>query len=248
MSSDQFFKFPAWLLASTLSDRAMILYMLIADRVQASAKNGFTDDRGPYCYYTVREIEKKLSVSHRTAQRSIAELEEKGIITRIRPQGNRTQAFKIYVNEVSNMAPNEVSNMAPNEVSNMAPNEVSNMAPKSEQIKQTRLGRSSSSAPAPSPASSEEAEEDRTEEQGDALSKAIHKIDPTLEQEDIAEIKRRLSKQKGIYNLGAYVRTVIRNYKLEACIPPPEQDRLKPTYNIEEYESTSVLDELDEED
>ena len=242
MSSDQFFKFPAWLLASTLSDRAMILYMLIADRVQASAKNGFTDDRGPYCYYTVREIEKKLSVSHRTAQRSIAELEEKGIITRIRPKGTRTQAFKIYVNEVSNMAPNEVSNMAPNEVSNMAP--------KSEQIKQTRLGRSSSSAPAPSPtpspASEQEAEEDRTEEQGDALSKAIHKIDPTLEQEDIDEIKRRLSKQRGIYNLGAYVRTVIRNYKLEACIPPPEQDRLKPTYNIEEYESTSVLDELDE--
>ena len=238
-SADQFFKFPAWLLASTLSDRAMILYMLIADRVQASAKNGFTDDRGPYCYYTVREIEKKLSVSHRTAQRSIAELEEKGIITRIRPQGNRTQAFKIYVNEVSNMAPNEVSNMAPNEVSNMAP--------KSEQIKQTRLGRSSSSAPAPSPTSEQEvAEEDRTEEQGDALSKAIHKIDPTLEQEDIAEIKRRLSKQKDIYNLGAYVRTVIRNYKLEACIPPPEQDRLKPTYSIEEYESTSVLDELDE--
>ena len=230
-SADQFFKFPAWLLASTLSDRAMILYMLIADRVQASAKNGFTDDRGPYCYYTVREIEKKLSVSHRTAQRSIAELEEKGIITRIRPQGNRTQAFKIYVNEVSNMAPNEVSNMAP----------------KSEQIKQTRLGRSSSSAPAPSPTSEQEvAEEDRTEEQGDALSKAIHKIDPTLEQEDIAEIKRRLSKQKDIYNLGAYVRTVIRNYKLEACIPPPEQDRLKPTYSIEEYESTSVLDELDE--
>ena len=231
-SADQFFKFPAWLLASTLSDRAMILYMLIADRVQASAKNGFTDDRGPYCYYTVREIEKKLSVSHRTAQRSIAELEEKGIITRIRPQGNRTQAFKIYVNEVSNMAPNEVSNMAP----------------KSEQIKQTRLGRSSSSAPAPSPTEQEVAEEDRNEEQGDALSKAIHKIDPTLEQEDIAEIKRRLSKQKGIYNLGAYVRTVIRNYKLEAFIPPPEQDRLKPTYNIEEYESTSVLDELDEED
>ena len=223
-SADQFFKFPAWLLASTLSDRAMILYMLIADRVQASAKNGFTDDRGPYCYYTVREIEKKLSVSHRTAQRSIAELEEKGIITRIRPQGNRTQAFKIYVNEVSNMAP------------------------KSEQIKQTRLGRSSSSAPAPSPTEQEVAEEDRNEEQGDALSKAIHKIDPTLEQEDIAEIKRRLSKQKGIYNLGAYVRTVIRNYKLEAFIPPPEQDRLKPTYNIEEYESTSVLDELDEED
>lgn len=44
-SADQFFKFPAWLLASTLSDRAMILYMLIADRVQASAKNGFTDDK-----------------------------------------------------------------------------------------------------------------------------------------------------------------------------------------------------------
>ena len=234
-SADQFFKFPAWLLASTLSDRAMILYMLIADRVQASAKNGFTDDRGPYCYYTVREIEKKLSVSHRTAQRSIAELEDKGIITRIRPKGTRTQAFKIYVNEVSNMAPNEVSNMAP----------------KSDMNNKTRLGRSSSSAPAPSPSPTSEqevAEEDRNEEQGDALSKAIHKIDPTLEQEDIAEIKRRLSKQKGIYNLGAYVRTVIRNYKLEACIPPPEQDRLKPTYNIEEYESTSVLDELDEED
>ena len=139
--------------------------------------------------------------------------------------------------------------MAPNEVSNMAPNEVSNMAPKSDMTKQTRVYRSSSSAPAPSPTSEQEvAEEDRNEEQGDALSKAIHKIDPTLEQEDIAEIKRRLSKQKSIYNLGAYVRTVIRNYKLEACIPPPEQDRLKPTYSIEEYESTSVLDELDEED
>ena len=134
----------------------------------------------------------------------------------------------------------------------MAPNEVSNMAPKSEKIKQKRVYRSSSSAPAPSPApspaSEQEAEEDSTEEQGDALSKAIHKIDPTLEQEDIDEIKRRLSKQKGIYNLGAYVRTVIRNYRLEACIPPPEQEGYKPTYNIEEYESTSVLDYLDDEE
>ena len=244
MSSDPFFKFPVWLLSADLSPRAMLVYMLIADRVQASAQNGFADDGGAYCYFTMTEIAEKTKCCYRQARRAVAELETAELIVRVRPQGNRTQAYKIYLNEGTKMSSREGTKMSSHEGTKMSP--------KSDMIKQTRVYRSSSSAPAPSPTSStsseQEAEEDRTEEQGDALSKAIHKIDPTLEQEDIAEIKRRLSKQKGIYNLGAYVRTVIRNYKLEACIPPPEQDRLKPTYNIEEYESTSVLDELDEED
>ena len=253
MSSDPFFKFPAWLLSADLSPRAMLAYMLIADRVQTSAQNNFTDDGGAYCYFTMTEIAEKTKCCYRQARRAVAELETAELITRIRPQGNRTQAYKIYLNEGTKMSSREGTKMSSREGTKMSSHDGTKMSPKSDMIKQTRVYRSSSSAPAPSPApspasSEQEAEEDRTEEQGDALSKAIHKIDPTLEQEDIAEIKRRLSKQRGIYNLGAYVRTVIRNYKLEACIPPPEQDRLKPTYSIEEYESTSVLDELDEED
>ena len=241
MSSDQFFKFPVWLLSADISPRAMLAYMLIADRVQASAQNNFTDDGGAYCYFTMTEIAEKTKCCYRQARRAVAELETAELITRVRPLGNRTQAYKIYLNEGTKMSSREGTKMSSHEGTKMSP--------KSNMNKQTRVYRSSSSAPAPSPTSEQEvAEEDRTEEQSDALSKAIHKIDPTLEQEDIDEIKRRLSKQKGIYNLGAYVRTVIRNYKLEACIPPPEQDRLKPTYNIEEYESTSVLDYLDDEE
>jgi hypothetical protein len=231
----------------------MLAYMLIADRVQASAQNGFTDDNGAYCYFTMAELAEKTNCCYRQARRAVAELETAELITRVRPQGNRTQAYKIYLSEGTKMSSREGTKMSSHEGTKMSSHEGTKMSSKSEKIKQTRLGRSSSSAPAPSPtpspaSSEQEAEEDRTEEQGDALSKAIHKIDPTLEQEDIDEIKRRLSKQKGIYNLGAYVRTVIRNYRLEACIPPPEQEGYKPTYNIEEYESTSVLDYLDDEE
>ena len=237
-STDPFYKFPAWLLSADLSPRAMLAYMLIADRVQTSAQNNFTDDGGAYCYFTMTEIAEKTKCCYRQARRAVAELETAELIVRVRPQGNRTQAYKIYLNEGTKMSSHEGTKMSSHEGTKMSP--------KSDMNNKTRLNRSSSSAPAPSPTSDQEvAEEDRTEEQGDALSKAIHKIDPTLEQEDIAEIKRRLSKQRGIYNLGAYVRTVIRNYKLEACIPPPEQEGYKPTYSIEEYESTSVLDEED---
>ncbi len=227
--------------------------MLIADRLQASAQICYTDDNGAYCYFTMSEVAEKTNCCYRQARRAVEALENAGLIARVRPKGNRTQAYKIYLSEGTKMSSREGTKMSSREGTKMSSHEGTKMSPKSEMIKQTRVYRSSSSAPAPSPApspasSEQEAEEDRTEEQGDALSKAIHKIDPTLEQEDIAEIKRRLSKQRGIYNLGAYVRTVIRNYKLEACIPPPEQDRLKPTYNIEEYESTSVLDELEDEE
>lgn len=75
----------------------------------------------------------------------------------------------------------------------------------------------------------------------DAISDEEH---ISLSQKQIEKIIKRIRKNaKDIINLRAYLKTMIQN---ESATPEP--DEYEPTYNIEEYEQTSVIDEEDPED
>ena len=68
-----------------LSNDARMLYGLILDRMTLSRKNGWTDDKGRiYIVYTMKSIEKEISVGHTKAAQLLDMLERFRLILRVR--------------------------------------------------------------------------------------------------------------------------------------------------------------------
>ena len=66
-----------------ISTDAKLLYGLMLDRMQLSAKNGWLDENGRvYIYYTVKQIMSALSCSNKTVTRLLNELESVNLISR----------------------------------------------------------------------------------------------------------------------------------------------------------------------
>ena len=82
-----------------LSVEAKLLYGLLLDRMELSAKNGWYDDAGRvYIYYTLNEIQENLNCGHDKATKLLVELDVKrgiGLIERIKHGQGRPA--KIYV-------------------------------------------------------------------------------------------------------------------------------------------------------
>jgi hypothetical protein len=114
--------------------------------------------------------------------------------------------------------------MTPHEVSKMTPHEVSKMTPESEQYNQNNRVSSSSGSDVDELISSAEAQT------GKSLSKEGRK-----------KIKQVVAEHKNtIGNLSAYIRKcVINTATLENLEEPAGY---APTYDIEEYERTSIVD------
>ena len=91
----RFIRFPAMLLDMDLTDGAKLLYAILADRASLSEKNGLMDERGVYIFCTNREICDLLHRSHQKATAMLRELEQAGLIRRVR-QG-WTRPDRIYV-------------------------------------------------------------------------------------------------------------------------------------------------------
>ena len=83
--SCSFYRIPRLLIMgerfSGLSMDAKLLYGLMLDRMNLSARNGWYDDAGRvYIYYTLEEIQESISCGHGKAVRLLAELDTgKGI-------------------------------------------------------------------------------------------------------------------------------------------------------------------------
>ena len=214
-----FIKFDKKLLKTGLSPRAMILYALISNRISISEQNGWKDSFGTYCYYTLSAIMEELSIKRSQAQRLLHELEAAKLILRQRQDGNRTKPFKIYIAPI-----NEVSKMTPREVSKMTPHEVSKMTPELEEINNKNISSSSGSSV------------------DELISSAEAQTGKSLSKEGRKKIKQVVAEHKStIGNLSAYIRKcVINTATLENLEEEPEG--YAPTYDIEEYERTSIVD------
>ena len=79
-----------------ISTDAKLLYGLMLDRMQLSAKNGWLDENGRvYIYYTVKQIMKALSCSNKTVTRLLNELEGVHLISR--EKSGFSKPDRIYV-------------------------------------------------------------------------------------------------------------------------------------------------------
>ena len=84
-------------LIGTISERALILYSLICDRMKSSrVREQFHDQHGtPFVIFTRDEVERTFNVKHCTAAALFAELETAGLIVRTKSSIN--SACKIYI-------------------------------------------------------------------------------------------------------------------------------------------------------
>ena len=217
-----YIKFDKELLKTGLSPRAMILYALISNRINISEQNGWKDSfGGVYCYYTMEAIAKEMCIEKRQARRLIAELEAAKLILRQRQDGNRTKPFKIYIAPIKN----EVSKMTPHEGSKMSSHEGSKMSPKSEEYNNKSIVSSSSGSSV-----------------DEMISAAEAQTGKSLNEEGRKKIRNAIAKNKEkIGNLQAYVRRCVINATVLDTLEP-EPAGYAPTYDIAEYERTSIAD------
>lgn len=101
--SCSFYRIPRLLIVgerfSGLSTDAKLLYGLMLDRMNLSARNGWYDDAGRvYIYYTLEEIQESMSCGHGKAVRLLAELDTgKGIGLIERTKQGQGRPARIYV-------------------------------------------------------------------------------------------------------------------------------------------------------
>ena len=124
------------------------------------------------------------------------------------------------------MTPHEVSKMTPHEVSKMTPHEVSKMTPESEQYNQNNRVSSSSGS-----------------DVDELISSAEAQTGKSLSEEGRKKIRNAIAKNKEkIGNLQAYVRRCVINTAVLDTLEPAEPEGYAPTYDIAEYERTSIVD------
>ena len=100
-----FFRIPRLLISDkhfqTLSVEAKLLYTLLLDRMGLSLQNGWQDENNRvFIFYTLQEAQEALSCGHNKATRLFSELEQFGLIERVK-QGQGKPA-KIYVKNFAN--------------------------------------------------------------------------------------------------------------------------------------------------
>lgn len=81
---------PRFILRGEYSINAKLLYALLLGRTQLSRKSGWvSEDENVYVIYTIRQMANDLNRSERTVKAALAELENAGLIIRVRQGWNR---------------------------------------------------------------------------------------------------------------------------------------------------------------
>ena len=262
-----FYKFHDRLLDYNVSPRAMILYAILADRMQLSKKNdNFKDKDGVFIYFTLEKIQEVLHVAYNTAKNLMKELAANHLIRKKR-QG-QGQPNKIYVYEFeesesqTEQTDKKTSHKTDKKLSVKTDKKLSvktdrKLSPNQTNTNQTDISKSSSS------------EEERTEAESETIQQRIeyHALKseypqnsrtlglivklicanaaeyPEINKQIVETVMNNLTHAnlKNVRNFYAYAKACISSAYYMPI--PAEKQSYAPTYNIAEYESTSVLDE-----
>lgn len=80
-----------------LSADAKCLYILMLDRLFLLTANGWFDDsETPYIYYKMKQIAADLHCTHNTANKLVTQLEDAGLITRLKAERYRPNRYYIH--------------------------------------------------------------------------------------------------------------------------------------------------------
>lgn len=117
-----FIPLPRFMIASEHSINAKLLYGLLLNRTMLSQKSGWvSEDGNVYVIYTIKQMADGLNRSERTVKTALNELENAGLITRVRQGWNRANRIFLHLpDEVQLSSPPE-GNICPMEVQETSP-------------------------------------------------------------------------------------------------------------------------------
>ncbi len=248
-------------LIGKVSSTALIIYALLADRQELSVKQGyrFRDCSGYYIIYTEQDLSEVIGISVRTVRRMLTELSGAGLI-RMRKQGKGLPQ-KIYVNvntddealsQVDDQTASDRTDMACQERTDVSGQERTEMAGLNiyQEDSYPDMIYPHPTTQAHTTAKGKCQPGRRKEEDEDDITQCIYKSDPSMNADDVEEIKNRIARNRGfIHNVKAYIKAVVENYRLEKSIPAPQaRESQLAAYDLKAYEAESVFDYLSDDD
>lgn len=110
------------MVAGEYSVNAKLLYGLLLSRTQLSQKSGWTDESGSvYVVYTIRQMADDLNRSERTVKTALNELENAGLLLRVRQGWNRANRLFLQVPDGVQLSSPPAGNICPMEVQESSP-------------------------------------------------------------------------------------------------------------------------------
>lgn len=117
-----FIPLPRFMIASEYSINAKLLYGLLLNRTQLSQKSGWVSEDGfVYVIYTIKQMADDLNRSERTVKTALNELENAGLITRVRQGWNRANRIFLHLPDGVQLSTPPEGNICPMEVQKSSP-------------------------------------------------------------------------------------------------------------------------------
>ena len=231
----KYYKLQAELLTLPLTPRAAILYAVLADRQELSRKTGdkYHDKDGYYIIYTITDICAVLGIGERTARYLLAELEDMKLISTRKQGKGLPQKIYVYEVEISDrqkIAGQERQKIAGQERQKIAGQERQKIAPLISYTDTSSTDTSSSHLP----------------ELLKTIDECAAELKQTITDKDRLKLLKKIQKHgKGIHALKPWLLTVMSSSSMLDSIADDDDSGkgYQPSYDIAEYESTSVLDE-----
>ena len=105
---------PRFILRDEYSINAKLLYALLLGRTQLSQKSGWVSEDGDvYVIYTIRQMANDLNRSERTVKAALAELENAGLIIRVRQGWNRANRIFLRLPDEAQLSSRPEGNFCP---------------------------------------------------------------------------------------------------------------------------------------
>ena len=117
-----FIPLPRFMIASEHSINAKLLYGLLLNRTMLSRKSGWvSEDGNVYVIYTIKQMADGLNRSERTVKTALNELENAGLITRVRQGWNRANRIFLHLPDGVQLSSPPEGNICPMEVQESSP-------------------------------------------------------------------------------------------------------------------------------
>ena len=117
-----FIPLPRFMIASEHSINAKLLYGLLLNRTMLSRKSGWvSEDGNVYVIYTIKQMADDLNRSERTVKTALNELENAGLITRVRQGWNRANRIFLHLPDGVQLSSPPEGNICPMEVQESSP-------------------------------------------------------------------------------------------------------------------------------
>ena len=118
------------MVAGEYSVNAKLLYGLLLSRTQLSQRSGWTDEAGRvYVVYPIRQMAEDLNRSERTVKTALNELENAGLLLRVRQGWNRANRLFLQAPDEVQLSSHPAGNICPMDVQDASPCMGQNLPP-----------------------------------------------------------------------------------------------------------------------